>query len=159
MSNESKCHRNAIEAGKVKKGSHVILEGRPCKIITVTIAKTGKHGHMKVTMTGIDVFTSAKYVKNVPGHVTVMQFELEKKEYLLTNIEDNLLEYLDEKNNSLVLKIIDSDVIQKLKKEMNDPSNSEKQYLVTIIRAPVEKSKDMFVDEELVESFREDSKD
>ena len=49
-----------IRAGEVKKGMIVLLKGFPCKVIEVTTSKTGKHGHAKANITGLDIFTGAK---------------------------------------------------------------------------------------------------
>ena len=36
------------------------LKEKPCKIIDITTSKTGKHGHAKANITGIDIFTGKK---------------------------------------------------------------------------------------------------
>merc|ERR1711934_607252 len=36
-----------IRAGEVRKGGYVMLKGKPCKVVEVSISKTGKHGHAK----------------------------------------------------------------------------------------------------------------
>jgi translation initiation factor 5A len=33
----------------------VVMKGRPCKIVDMSTSKTGKHGHAKVHLVGIDV--------------------------------------------------------------------------------------------------------
>merc|ERR1719174_785458 len=38
-----------------------MLKGKPCKVAEVTTSKTGKHGHAKAHIVGIDIFTSKKY--------------------------------------------------------------------------------------------------
>ena len=47
-------------AGSLKKGSLVMIKGRPCKVVDFSTAKTGKHGSAKAMVTGIDIFTSNK---------------------------------------------------------------------------------------------------
>ena len=49
-----------IRAGEVKKGMIVMLKDKPCKVIEITTSKTGKHGHAKANITGLDIFTGAK---------------------------------------------------------------------------------------------------
>ena len=44
----------------------VMLKGFPCKVIEVTTSKTGKHGHAKANITGIDIFTGKKYMDISP---------------------------------------------------------------------------------------------
>ena len=43
-----------------------MLKGFPCKVIEVTTSKTGKHGHAKANITGIDIFTGKKYMDISP---------------------------------------------------------------------------------------------
>ena len=50
-----------IQAGQVKKGMFAMLKDRPCKVIDVSVSKTGKHGHAKARLTGTDVFNGKKY--------------------------------------------------------------------------------------------------
>merc|ERR1719230_2143467 len=54
-------HVYPMQAGELRKGSHVMLKGHPCKVAEVTTSKTGKHGHAKAHIVGLDIFTSKKY--------------------------------------------------------------------------------------------------
>jgi len=56
-----------MQAGELRKGSHVMLKGHPCKVAEVTSSKTGKHGHAKCHIVGIDIFTSKKYEDLCPA--------------------------------------------------------------------------------------------
>mmetsp|Transcript_34161 Transcript_34161/g.79246 ORF Transcript_34161/g.79246 Transcript_34161/m.79246 type:complete len:171 (+) Transcript_34161:83-595(+) len=48
------------QAGEIRKGSHLMIKGRPCKCIEVSTSKTGKHGHAKAHIVAIDIFTGKK---------------------------------------------------------------------------------------------------
>lgn len=37
-----------------------MIKGRPCKIVEMSTSKTGKHGHAKVHLVAIDIFTGKK---------------------------------------------------------------------------------------------------
>merc|ERR1711912_201937 len=53
-------------AGSIRKGSHMLIKGFPCKVVEITTSKTGKHGHAKASITGIDIFTNKKYEDGGP---------------------------------------------------------------------------------------------
>jgi translation initiation factor 5A len=56
---------------KLKEGSQLIIfvsiQSRPCKIVEMSTSKTGKHGHAKVHLVGIDIFTTKKYEDICPS--------------------------------------------------------------------------------------------
>merc|ERR1739848_685321 len=54
-------HTYPQAAGELRKGSHVMIKGHPCKVAEVTTSKTGKHGHAKAHIVALDIFTSKKY--------------------------------------------------------------------------------------------------
>merc|ERR1740127_220549 len=50
-----------MQAGELRKGSHVMIKGHPCKVSDISTSKTGKHGHAKAHIVALDIFTSKKY--------------------------------------------------------------------------------------------------
>ena len=38
-----------------------MIKGTPCKIVSLTLSETGKHGHAKAHITGSDIFTAKKF--------------------------------------------------------------------------------------------------
>ena len=48
------------QASALRKGGYAMLKGFPCKIVDMSTSKTGKHGHAKIKMVGIDIFTGDK---------------------------------------------------------------------------------------------------
>merc|ERR1711915_375437 len=53
-------HGYPMQAGEIRKGSHLMIKGRPCKCIDVSTSKTGKHGHAKAHIVATDIFTGKK---------------------------------------------------------------------------------------------------
>merc|ERR1712228_810013 len=49
------------QAGEIKKGSYLMIKGKPCKCVEVSTSKTGKHGHAKAHIVALDIFTNKKY--------------------------------------------------------------------------------------------------
>lgn len=45
----------------------IVLKARPCKIVDMSTSKTGKHGHAKVHLVGLDIFSGKKYEDICPS--------------------------------------------------------------------------------------------
>merc|ERR1712224_396220 len=85
-----------IRAGEVRKGGYVMLKGKPCKVVEVSISKTGKHGHAKANITGLDVFTGRKYVEISPTSHNMTAPTMFRSEYELVNVNaDGEMELMD----------------------------------------------------------------
>merc|ERR1712176_1231865 len=54
-------HTYPQQAGEIRKGSFLMIKGRPCKCVEVSTSKTGKHGHAKAHIVALDIFTNKKY--------------------------------------------------------------------------------------------------
>eukprot|EP00941_MAST-03F_sp_MAST-3F-sp1_P005360 g5360.t1 len=87
----TKCSAGAAEtvpirAGEVKKGSFLVMKGHPCKVIEVSISKTGKHGHAKANIFGLDVFTGKKYNEISPTSHNMTAPTMFRDEWQLTDL-------------------------------------------------------------------------
>lgn len=76
-----------IRAGEIKKGMTVMLKGKPCKVIEVTTSKTGKHGHAKANITGLDIFTGKKYMDISPTSHNMTKPVVKTAQWTLTDIQ------------------------------------------------------------------------
>jgi len=77
-----------IRAGEVKKGSYLVMKGHPCKVIEISISKTGKHGHAKANIFGLDVFTGKKYNEISPTSHNMTMPTMFRDEWQVTDISN-----------------------------------------------------------------------
>jgi len=72
-----------------KKGGYVVVKDKPCKVVDTSTSKTGKHGHAKVNMVAIDIFTGKKYEEICPSTHNMMVPNVNRNEYQLIDISDD----------------------------------------------------------------------
>ncbi|KAI8495152.1 Eukaryotic translation initiation factor 5A-1 [Branchiostoma belcheri] len=112
------------QCGYLEKGGFVMLEGRPCKIVKITIAKAGKHGSAKVDLVGTDIFTGKTY-KGVFGSNDNMDVpNVTRREYSLINIEKGFLSLMDDNGDMHDdIKLPDGDLGKEISTLVEDGEN------------------------------------
>jgi len=68
---ESEGETKKSDAGSVKPGSFIVMNGIACKVVDIQISRPGKHGHAKCRITATGLLDGKKYVEVMPGHDSV----------------------------------------------------------------------------------------
>ncbi|KAI9243965.1 eukaryotic translation initiation factor 5A [Sporodiniella umbellata] len=121
-----------MQCSALRKNGHVVIKGRPCKIIDMSTSKTGKHGHAKVNLVATDIFTGKKYEDLSPSTHNMDVPNITRQEYSLINIDDGFLSLMTQDGNTKDdVKLPENELGEQLEAEFEDG----KELLVTVVTA------------------------
>jgi translation initiation factor 5A len=105
-----------IQASALLKGGYTMLKGKPCKILEISTAKPGKHGHAKCTFKGRDIFTGAIVEDFHPSSHNMKVPVVKKTEYDVLHVSgDGFLSLLWELGEKQDVKVPEGDVGQRIR--------------------------------------------
>ena len=121
-----------LEAGAIKKGGYIMIKGHPCKVINMSTSKTGKHGHAKVHMVALDIFTGKKLEDICPSTHNMEVPNVKRKDYQLIGLDDDFLSLMDDSGETRDdLKCPDDDIGNEIRSAIAD----ERDILATVLSA------------------------
>jgi len=130
-SGASKTH--PAQCSSLRKGGFVCIKGAPCKIVEMSTSKTGKHGHAKVHMVGIDIFSGKKVEDICPSTHNMDVPEVTRADYQLVDIsEDNFISLMNPDGSTKDdLKVPEGELGQQIANEFKEG----KDLTVTVLGA------------------------
>ncbi|KAH3732492.1 Eukaryotic translation initiation factor 5A-1 [Pelomyxa schiedti] len=120
------------QCSALRKNGFVVLKGNPCKIVEMSTSKTGKHGHAKVHLVGIDIFSGKKYEDLCPSTHNMNVPNVTRADYQLINIDENSVSLLDDSGDTKDdLVIPEGEIGEKLRAAFDEG----KELVVTVQKA------------------------
>ena len=89
--------KKLVHASSLKVGGFVIFDGKACKVTSIEISKTGKHGHAKARIAAVSITEGSKIIKVFPGHDKVEVPIIEKETAQVLSIAGNKANVMDMK--------------------------------------------------------------
>ena len=124
-----------VEAGKLTKGSLVMMGDKPCKVTNTSKAKPGKHGSAKAIITAVGILDDKKVEKSF-GTADLLDAPIVKRtEYPLLGIEDDFLQ-LQEESGDLKENVTfsDQDSMKEVNEQIKKFIEDDVPCLVTVLR-------------------------
>ncbi|MCX8174734.1 MAG: translation initiation factor IF-5A [Candidatus Micrarchaeota archaeon] len=82
-------------AKDLKEGKYLLIEGVPCKVVSIDSSKPGKHGAAKMRITGIGIFDGQKKQLLVPSDADVEVPIIERSTAQLVAVNGNTAQLMD----------------------------------------------------------------
>jgi translation initiation factor 5A len=82
-------------AKDLKEGKYVVIEGIPCKIVSIDVSKPGKHGAAKMRVTGIGIFDGQKKQLLIPSDADVEIPIIEKQTAQIIAVNGTTAQLMD----------------------------------------------------------------
>jgi translation initiation factor 5A len=97
------------EIRELKVGRYVNIDESPCKIISISTSKPGKHGSAKANIEATDIFTGAKKSINAPVSTKVQVPQIDKRKGQVLSIQGKEVQIMDSETFETFSMIINDD--------------------------------------------------
>lgn len=120
------------QCSALRKNGFVMLKGHPCKIVDMTTSKTGKHGHAKVHLVGLDIFNQKKYEDLCPSTHNMEVPNVTRKDYQFLDLDSGYLTLLEDNGTTREdLKLLENEIGKEIKTKFENGES----FVVTVLKA------------------------
>merc|ERR1712156_316223 len=121
-----------MQCSALRKNGYVMIKDRPCKIVEMSTSKTGKHGHAKVHLLALDIFTNRKFEDICPSTHNMNVPNVTRQDYQLTGIDDGFCSLMDDGGDLKEdLKLPEGELGEEIQKKFDNDEN----FAVTVLKA------------------------
>jgi translation initiation factor 5A len=104
------------DAGSLKKGDYIVIEGVACTVTDVAISRPGKHGHAKMNLVAVGMIDQKKRNVVMPGHDSVEVPIIDKRNAQVLSIHDTMANVMDVET----FETFDMEIPEELRGELQD---------------------------------------
>lgn len=79
----------------VKVGKYMVIDGIPCRVVSIDVSAPGKHGHAKMRITGIGIFNGEKKVFLGNSHANVEIPIINRSTAQIVSVSGNSVQLMD----------------------------------------------------------------
>lgn len=106
------------DIASMKIGSLIIIDGVACKVVSMDVSKTGKHGHAKVNLMAVGIIDNKKRNIVKPGHENVDVPVIGKKDAQVLSISGSKANVMDSES----FETFDLEIPEELKEKIKEGS-------------------------------------
>lgn len=87
--------KEQTEVGKLKEGKYLLVDDEPCRILSISISKPGKHGAAKARLDLMGIFDGVKRSIVQPVSAKVYAPIVERRNAQIISIAGNVVQMMD----------------------------------------------------------------
>jgi len=106
---EEKLEKSLIwpkEARQFKPGEYIIIEDRPCQIVSLRTSQYGKLSRSRSHFDGIDVLTREARSLTLNSHLNGSAFNVDRNQYQVVSIQTSTIEVIDDSGSRFHFPIV-----------------------------------------------------
>lgn len=106
------------QAGTLKKGNYLVIDGAACIVTDLNISRPGKHGHAKINLFAVGIIDDKKRNIVMPAHANVDVPVIDKRNAQILSIHEDIANVMDTETFETFDLKIPEDMKNELTEEM-----------------------------------------
>src|SRR3989344_23052 len=105
-----------VQVSELQKGSYIVVDGAPCRVVDTQTSRPGKHGHAKIRLQAMGIIDNKKRDVVMPGHDNVDVPIIEKRTAQVLSIQGDKANVMDSES----FETFDMDIPEELKESVTN---------------------------------------